>query len=240
MKIKLFSLLLLSLSQVLFAELPVPKKPSLKSHIIDQAQVYSAREEAQLSAYLEQYFKSAKVTMTILTVKSLEGEAIESFSIRVLDAWAKEELLKNEYKSDLLFVISKNDRKTRLEVGRNLEGDIPDAKSGDFLRALPPYFKKGDFFGGTVMIIASCAKASGGKINANVKSAPKRKKKSAADYIIFVIFVIFFVVSMFSRGGRGGGIFIMGSSSGGGFSGGGGGWGGGGGGFSGGGSSGSW
>ena len=140
-----------------------------------------------------------------------------------------------------MFVISKNDRKSRIEVGKNLEGDIPDAKAGDFLRALPPYLKKGDFFGGTVMIIASCAKASGGKINAKVKPAPKRKKKSAVDYIIFVIFVIFFVMSMFSRGGRGGGIFIMGSGrGGGGFSGGGGGWGGGGGGFSGGGASGSW
>lgn len=240
MKIKLFLLLVLSLSNLIFAEVAIPKRPALNSHIIDQAQLFSAQEEKQLSVFLKQYHQSAKITMTILTIKSLEGEGIESFSIRVVDEWEKDKTFKTPYKSDLLFIIAKNDRKTRLEVGRNLEGDIPDAKAGDFLRALPNYFKKGDFFGGTVMIIANCAKASGGKIDAQVKPV-RKKKKTAGDFVFLIIIIIVFILNFTSRGGRGGGIFIMGSGHSGGFSGGGGGgWGGGGGGFSGGGSSGSW
>ncbi|MDD7984506.1 TPM domain-containing protein [Lentisphaera marina] len=239
MKIKLFSLILFVLANVTFAEIAIPKRPALDSHIIDQAQLFSDKEEKQLSTFLKQYHQSANITMTILTIKSLEGEAIESFSIRTVDEWEKDKTFKTPYKSDLLFIISKNDRKTRLEVGRNLEGDIPDAKAGDFLRALPPYFKTGDFFGGTVMIIASCAEASGGKINTKVKPA-RKKKKTAGDFIFLVIIIIVFILNFTSRGRRGGGIFIMGSGHGGGFSGGGGCWGGGGGGFSGGGSSGSW
>ncbi|WDE99198.1 TPM domain-containing protein [Lentisphaera profundi] len=239
MKINFFVLLLFSLSNFVFAIPAIPNKPKLNSHIIDQAQLFSQAEEQQLAVFLKQYNQSAKVTMTILTIKSLEGEEIETYSIRVVDEWANNQ----DYKSDLLFIISKNDRKTRLEVGRNLEGDIPDAKAGDFLRALPPYFRTGDYFGGTVMIIANCAKVSGGKINTTVKAA-RKKKKSASDYVIFIIVIIMFILNFFSRGRGGrGGLFIMGSGlggGGGGFSGGGGGWGGGGGGFSGGGSSGSW
>ena len=180
--------------------------------------------------------------MDILTIKSLEGEAIESFSMRVAEKWRT-----GDEKSDkgLIYIVAKNDRKNRLEVGQGQEGVIPDGKAGEFLRGIKSYYKKGDFYGGTYKIIQLCAEANGvKKLSAKGVKVPRNKKeKSGFGVVLFILFLL--MISWLSKNtrGGGGGFWISSggySSGGGGFSGGGGGWGGSGGGFSGGGASGGW
>jgi uncharacterized protein len=63
----------------------------------------------------------------------------------------------------VLFLISKNDRKLRIEVGHGLEGNIPDALAGRIISdAVVPRFKSGDFDGGiTAGVDAMVAAAEG-------------------------------------------------------------------------------
>ena len=130
-------------------------------------------------------------------------------------------------------------------MGRDLEGKITDAKAGELLRKLPPYFKNKQFFEGTSMIIYECAKLNGTNINMKRPVHHKQKAKTITDKIIFFIFIVFMILSFFAKDNnryigrrrRGGGFWISGGGFGGG---GGGGFGGGGGGFGGGGASGGW
>jgi uncharacterized protein len=235
-KTKLCTLLLFVFALALPArELP---KQNTTTHIVDQGNFFSATEERELSKLLKAFHQAGGHTMDILTLQSLEGRSIDSFALP----------LEEEWKTGIVLILVKKERKSRLEVGRNLEGYIPDGKAGQFLRELSPYFKKGDFYSGTYKLISNCASASGIKTLSTKGIQPPRnhsRRSHRKDGFGFadLIWLIIVLIFIFGRGfGGGSGFYISsgGFGRGGGFSGGGGGWGGGGGGFSGGGASGSW
>ena len=60
----------------------------------------------------------------MLIVPSTQPEPIESYAIRVAEAW---KIGRKGRDDGLLFLVAKDDRKLRLEVGYGLEGMIPDA-----------------------------------------------------------------------------------------------------------------
>ncbi len=73
---------------------------------------------------------------------------LESFSLKVTRTWA---LGRKGVNDGVLLLISKNDRKLRIEVGHGLEGSIPDALAGRIISdEVAPRFRKGNFEGGIV------------------------------------------------------------------------------------------
>ena len=64
----------------------------------------------------------------------------------MVEAW---KLGKKGKDNGVLFLISKQDRRMRIEVGYGLEGDLTDLESGRILSdVVAPYFRNGDFGGG--------------------------------------------------------------------------------------------
>jgi uncharacterized protein len=192
-------------------------------------------------------------------VPTLDGDALEDFSIRVVEEW---KLGKKGKDDGLLLLIVKNDRKLRIEVGYGLEGDVTDAFSARVIRnVLTPAMRAGQAEQGIAQAFrALMQKASGQVVDSQqLKPAPQKKRGPSGFGVIALLFLLLpfvlpFLLGGRGRGGGGGGAmagFILGSMLGsGGRGGGGGGWGGGGGGgggfsgggggFGGGGSSGSW
>src|SRR5438067_12806507 len=84
--------------------------------------------------------------MAVLIVPSTKPEPIEAYSIRVADAW------KNGRKGQdngVLFLIAKDDRKLRLEVGYGLEGVLTDATSRRIISDTDaPHFRQNQFAAG--------------------------------------------------------------------------------------------
>ena len=75
-----------------------------------------------------------------------EPETIEQYSIRVADAW---KIGRARVDDGVILVVAKNDRKLRVEVGRGLEGAIPDAVAKRVVSdVIAPHFRSGDFYGG--------------------------------------------------------------------------------------------
>ena len=82
----------------------------------------------------------------MLIVPTTQPEEIEQFSYRVVDAW---KLGRKGVDDGVLLTVAKNDHHVRIEVGRGLEGAIPDAASARIIREyITPKFRSGDFFGG--------------------------------------------------------------------------------------------
>src|SRR6187431_979785 len=99
--------------------------PPLTGPVIDQAGLLSAEQVSDLSARAQAML--THLQMQIWIVPSLEGEAIEQLSIRAVDQWK----LGDEKKDNgLLFLIAPADKRMRIEVGRGLEGNIPDILAG--------------------------------------------------------------------------------------------------------------
>jgi uncharacterized protein len=196
--------------------------------------------EQKLAAFEQQ----TQHQFALLTVKSLEGDAIEPFAIRVADQWK----LGDEKRDDgLIVLIAAEDRAMRIEVGYGLEGDIPDAIAARVIRdVMTPAFQRGDFAGGIdAAFDALMQTAVGGPLALPEPppqpSARQRSPVRALSSLVVPLLMLF----MMSRGRRRrGGMWIAGpmmGGMGGGFrGGGGGGFGGFGGGFGGGGASGRW
>jgi uncharacterized protein len=232
----LFSLLLAVGSGV--AELSVPRHTGW---VVDKAKLFSPAEEQQISTML-QHLKLAKQgsQMAVLTVPSLKGDALELFSIRVVEAW---QLGKKDVDNGLLLLIARDDRKLRFEVGYGLEGRLTDARCGDIIRAMQPYFREQRFSDGVRYAIGTVQEHLTGARPSGMPSVPvQTSRKQKRPDILFMLIIIFFFVlpiirqvrhggghTIFLGGGyRGGGSFRGGGFSGGGFSGGGGSFGGGG------------
>ena len=222
-----------------YAQIQVPK---FTATVVDQGAVLSPKLRDQLRASLEQFKKKYGPQIALLTVKDLESEPIESFSIRVADQW---KLGSQKVDNGVLMVLSAMDRSVRIEVGQGLEGDLPDALAGRIISdQMIPQFKAGKTEAGIVLGLQSIAKALGGSLEGSPAVASgSRVKKSINIFPLLILFFLFFPhIFGRRRGGVAGGLLtgmILGSAMGGrSRSFGGGGFGGGG--FSGGGSSGSW
>src|SRR5690606_14236251 len=78
--------------------------------------------------------------MAFLIVPSLEGEAIEDYSMRVAETW---KLGSKERDDGLLFVVSVGDRAVRIEVGGGIEGALTDVQAGRIIREIVvPAFRR--------------------------------------------------------------------------------------------------
>lgn len=222
--------------------------PPIAGHVTDTAGKLSAAERAYLNDKLDRYRRESGNEIAVFLTGSLEGESIEDVAYTTFNTW---QIGKKDKDNGVLLVIAPNERKTRIETGRGVGGDLTDLQSSDILRnEVSPRLKRDDFRGaidaGTTAIMA----ALGGSSDVP-KAAPRpignrpgtlRDYVSSGHVVNFILVLVIFIIALNRRGGGGGGgggggfIFWPGGGGGGGGWGGGGG-GGGGGGFSGGGGS---
>ena len=240
---------------------PVPK---LTGPVVDRAEMIDAPHRAQLEqlAFAARNENEGRgVQLQILTMPSIDGEPIEDFSIRVAEDWR---IGSKGMDNGILLVVTKAERRFRIEVGGGLEGELTDIQSQRILDdTLKPAFVRGDYGGGlysaAVAALTAVHGLPAGLLRSPGFSPPPFVSRphlggwaallalllfffgSPGGFLLLILaaFVFFLATRRGAYGGygpwRGGGGW-----GGGGFGGGGGGWSGGGGGFSGGGASGGW
>jgi uncharacterized protein len=225
--------------------------PEFTGWVVDQGKVLSSIQNQELNRRVMQLNSVSKAQAAILTVPSLEGEDIAPFALRVVEKW---KLGKKGSDRGVLILLVIRDRKSRIEVGYGLEGDLPDARCKQILALARGEFRAEEYAVGLqkiLSLIESQILKTAPPIES--KEAGKQAPKTLVINLIFLIFIILVILKNFFSGPRyrrfGGGGFSGGGGFGGGYSGrndwsdwgGGGGFGGGGGGsFGGGGSSDSW
>jgi uncharacterized protein len=227
--------------------------PELRGYVNDYASMISSPTRAKLEEGLKAFDQSDSTQVFILTLPSLEGEALEDYSIRVVEDWKIGQARKD---NGILLLVSKNDRKIRIEVGRGLEGRLTDLMAGRIVDlVITPRFKRGDYDGGVAAGIDALIDATRGEFQGEQKDSREASQPFGSSWLFLGIIILLFIIFSFARrrsklgnastggflvlpskrGGRGG------FGDGGGIFGGGGTFGGGGGGtFGGGGASGSW
>jgi uncharacterized protein len=241
----LFALVLLLAAAPLLAALT--PAPALTQRVNDYAGMISPAARAEIEQKLASLEAEDGTQIAILTVPSLKGEPIEMFSIRVAEAW---KLGQEKRDNGVLLVVSKGDRKVRIEVGYGLEGALTDLESGRIIDGvIKPAFKSSDFDKGFADGVDAIVTSIKGEFKADKATRAKGDDdKPSIPLVLILLMALFFYLRIF--GGRHhGGPFVSGGwpgpgdgifTSGGGFGGGGGGFSGGGGGFGGGGASGDW
>jgi uncharacterized protein len=225
--------------------------PKLGGRVNDQAALLSSAARESLEQKLDAHEKATGQQFALLTVKSLEGDVIEDFAVRVFEAW---KLGKKGKDDGLLLVVALDDRKMKIEVGYGLEGVITDAVASRVIRGtLSPAFKSKNYEAGIARAFDALIARAGGEPGAEPDPSTQPGRPAPPRFGQWLIFLVFFLLFPFlhfinrgsgfgrRRGPFGGGFYGGGLGGfGGGYRSGGGGFGGGGfggGGFSGGGGS---
>jgi uncharacterized protein len=238
-----------------------------QGYVNDFAEVLSPDAKAKLNALCKEVDEKAHAQIAIVTIASLEGQAVEQFTFNLASAWGVGPKQKDR---GVMILVAPNDHKYWTAVGYGLEPILPDGKVGGFGREAIPFFRQNDYSGAVLLMTQRIASVIAEEQKITLDANPNASvPQPAADnppsllgnwvgIIILAIFILFpvlsFILRVFfgiggSRGSRGGGMWMGGPWYGGRSMGGGGSWGGGGGGgfggfgggsFGGGGAGGSW
>lgn len=189
---------------------PVSAKdvPYLVGRVNDYANLLSPPDKDRIEAKLRAFEEQAGAQVVVLTIDSLEGEVLDAYSVQVAHTW---KLGQQGADNGVLFLVAKQDRKMRIEVGYGLEAKLTDAQSVRILDNLVrPRFRQGDFVGGIEAGVDAILGTVRGEdvIPAGPPPSPSRNVSEAGWGFKLVFFGfyalvtgIFSVLALFSSGG---------------------------------------
>jgi uncharacterized protein len=152
-----------ALSLLLLAAAPARAQlqpvPALTGHLVDGAGMLDASQQARLEAVLADYEAKTGSQIAVLTVKTTEPEAIEQFSIRVVEAW---KLGRKGVDDGVLLMVARDNptalRRLRIEAGRGVQGSLTDAQSKRVLQdVIAPHFREKNYYEGLVAGVGAIA-----------------------------------------------------------------------------------
>jgi uncharacterized protein len=184
----------------------------------------------QLNRQLEDFERQTSNQILVAIFSKFPSDtSLEDYTQQVARSW-KAGSAQNRDNAAILFVFVQ-DRKIRIEVGRALEGALPDVICKRIIsEQIAPRFQNGDFAGGVSAGVAAIMAATKGEYKGTGKTVYEQRQHQSEDgsWIIPVVFLIIFLVFFMMAARRRGGIIIGGGgggpwySGGGGFAGGGG------------------
>lgn len=118
-----------------------PGKPV--GHVNDYTGTLNEETKTRLEAFLYDLKNAGKGEVAIVVIPTLGGDAIEDYANTLGREWG---IGNKESNNGVLFVVAKDDRELRIEVGYGLEGDLTDLKSHRIIdEVVVPRFKEGDY-----------------------------------------------------------------------------------------------
>ncbi len=175
--------------------LAIPPAPSLAVPIVDQTGTLTPSQIQQLTQQIAASRSEKSYQIGILMIPTLgSGEYLEEYSIKVAREWGIGEKDKS---NGVLILVVKDDRKMRIEVGRGLEGDLPDVKASRIVRnIMAPAFRSNDYVGGLSAAIDSIQKTVAGQADPRLAASTSSSSKGSwSDLIFFAAFAVIFVFS---------------------------------------------
>ncbi len=162
--------------------------PAFSDYVVDPAGALPVAARAQLIARLKDLEVRKGSQLAVLVLPSTAPEAIEQYSIRLARAWSPGRKGVND---GAILVVALNDHRVRLEVGRGLEGVIPDAYANRITDdIIVPRFRAGDVSGG----IAAGVEATVRLIDGEPLPAPVKRRHAAggeAPWVLLLILAVF-------------------------------------------------
>lgn len=117
--------------------------PTSDFFVNDFASCLTDEDKSTIQALGEELYEKTKAQVVVVTVQSLGGRDIESYSIGLAREWG---IGDKDDDSGVLLLLSTGDRQVRIEVGKGLEGSLTDGKSGRILDSYAvPYLKNSDY-----------------------------------------------------------------------------------------------
>lgn len=197
------------------AEPADPTSLQLTARVVDQADILPPDVEARLEARSRSFEEQTTDQIVVVTLASLDGRTIEDVGYELGQSWGV-----GQEKADngVLLIVAPSERQMRIEVGKGVEGVLPDIIAGQIIRNdIVPRFRDGDMAGGIeagVAAIEAALLASPEDVAQRIRDSEASAQDTGLPFelVVFIILVIIIVVAMSNSGGGGGGRFRRSSS----------------------------
>lgn len=183
--------------------------PELTGRVVDQANLLSPEQEAELTGKLEALEQASSRQLVVATIASLQDYPIEDYGYQLGRHWG---IGQSEANNGVILIVAPNERKARIEVGYGLEPILTDALSHQIIQnQILPRFRDGDYPGG----INVGADAIIQQLQAPTEQAERRALEAAQaqqggggeasffPLIFWVVVLIFIVIPLLRNGFRG-------------------------------------
>ena len=168
--------------------------PPLRAHITDLTGTLTRDQTDQLEQKLAAFETRKGSQLAVLIVPTTRPEAIEQYSIRVVDQW---KLGRKKVDDGALLLVAKDDRELRIEVGYGLEGVLPDVTAKRIVdEVITPQFRSGNFFGGIDAGVDALIKVIDGEPLPPPQQhwRPPERNSGGSLHSLFIIGIILVVV----------------------------------------------
>lgn len=192
--------------------------PAYTGHVNDFAGVMDSATKQKLETILTNFEQMTGTQIAAVIIQSLNDRPIEEYSNALYRAWgigAKSGENKNK---GALLIVSLQDRKTRLEVGYGLEGDMPDGLAGEIIRRMRPYLQQQQYSEAMTIGVRSVTDTLAEKWQISLAGIEDRRyayhpgqgkegsgKGVGVLFLLFIGFIILMAIISRSSRGRGGG-----------------------------------
>jgi len=135
------AVLLLSLVIPVWGQVAIPQ---LAARVTDLTGTLDTAQRQSLEETLAAFETRKGAQVAILIVPTTQPEAIEQYSLRVVEAW---QIGRGDIDDGVLLLVAKDDRTLRIEVGYGLEGVLTDATANRIIEeTIVPRFREGNYF----------------------------------------------------------------------------------------------
>jgi len=193
----------LSIGLLLFFLAPVAdalEVPKLTGRVNDYANMLTPSTRNRIETLLKTFEQAESTQIVVLTVPSLKGDSLEAFSIRVAEKW---QIGQKGSDNGAILLVSKADRKMRIEVGYGLEGKLTDMVSGQIIRnIIVPEFKSGRFDQGIANGVSAMMTAVKGEFKSLPQKKAPRKRKTDFGALFIPLMVVILLVSRLGAANR--------------------------------------
>ncbi|MEM9696586.1 MAG: TPM domain-containing protein, partial [Myxococcota bacterium] len=164
---------------ILSASLYAYEPPRRTGYITSTSSALKRAEVAVIDDALARYYEATNNTIAVLVVDSLGGEAIEDVVYDTATRWGVGDAQQD---NGVLLVVAMRDRKSRIEVGEGLEGDLTDIESRFILDdVLRPSFRALQYRDGILRTVQAISKeiSPGQTVDiGSVEALPSRDRRS--------------------------------------------------------------
>ena len=104
-----------------------------------------AATKERLETLLRNFEERTATQIALVTVTTLNDRPVEEYANELYRAWGISAKTGADKDKGALLLIALQDRKTRLEVGYGLEGDLPDGLAGEIIRRMRPPLQRQEY-----------------------------------------------------------------------------------------------
>lgn len=166
--------------------------PLYTSPATDLADLLSGDELSALNQKLLDYRTQSGHEIAVLVIPTLGDEALEDYAHKVFNKWG---VGKGAEDNGVLFLMALQEKKTRIEVGYGLEGDLTDAESGRLVGRNSPmadHFRSQDWSGGINAVVDGIILAIGGEYT--VPQRDNNTERFPIGILIFILFILMIII----------------------------------------------